>query len=350
MPYVPISPTVNSGTVVAAQNLAVGTSAIAFAAFNTATNIVALQVLTNNVYVTFDQTTPSASNGATLYSNQSYHWAAQTAKNAKFIEVGSSARIFAQEFTVSLEASALPDCEVLKVPPLTQNGGSVTSITAGTGLSGGTITTSGTISLTIPVTVANGGTGTTSGFSATQILVGNGTSPITSSSNLTTDGSGNVTQAGNLTFSTAGDGPKGQAGNTAAAAGVVGERFTATLSSANAASLTTNTALNVCSVPLTAGIWLVWGYVYYSSGSGVTVNTYAAAINTTSNTLPGVNSGQQNEQSGTVSVVGIDGGLPVLPVRVAINSNTTTYLISAAGFTGGTLSTYGGMQAIRQMN
>lgn len=40
--------------------------------------------------------------------------------------------------------------------------GTVTSITAGTGLSGGTITGSGTISLSTPVSVANGGTGITS--------------------------------------------------------------------------------------------------------------------------------------------------------------------------------------------
>jgi hypothetical protein len=40
--------------------------------------------------------------------------------------------------------------------------GTVTSITAGTGLSGGTITGSGTIALSTPVSVANGGTGISS--------------------------------------------------------------------------------------------------------------------------------------------------------------------------------------------
>lgn len=39
--------------------------------------------------------------------------------------------------------------------------GTVTSITAGTGLTGGAITTSGTIALSVPVSVANGGTGAT---------------------------------------------------------------------------------------------------------------------------------------------------------------------------------------------
>lgn len=41
-------------------------------------------------------------------------------------------------------------------------GGGVSSITAGTGLTGGTITTSGTVGLAVPVAIANGGTGATS--------------------------------------------------------------------------------------------------------------------------------------------------------------------------------------------
>ena len=44
----------------------------------------------------------------------------------------------------------------------TAGGGTVTSITAGTGLTGGTITGSGTIALATPVSVANGGNGTAS--------------------------------------------------------------------------------------------------------------------------------------------------------------------------------------------
>lgn len=48
--------------------------------------------------------------------------------------------------------------------------GTVTSITAGTGLSGGTITTSGTISLTSPVIVTLGGTGTTTAFTQGSVI------------------------------------------------------------------------------------------------------------------------------------------------------------------------------------
>ena len=49
----------------------------------------------------------------------------------------------------------------VKAQGYTNNLGTVTSITAGTGLTGGTITGIGTIALSVPVSVANGGTGAT---------------------------------------------------------------------------------------------------------------------------------------------------------------------------------------------
>lgn len=60
----------------------------------------------------------------------------------------------------------------------TNSGGTVTSITAGTGLSGGTITISGMISLSTPVSVANGGTGAAS-LAAGGLLLGQGISAVT---------------------------------------------------------------------------------------------------------------------------------------------------------------------------
>jgi hypothetical protein len=51
-------------------------------------------------------------------------------------------------------------------------GGGVTSITAGTGLSGGTITTAGTIGLVTPVSIANGGTGAGTSAAALAALGG----------------------------------------------------------------------------------------------------------------------------------------------------------------------------------
>ncbi|MBI4353841.1 MAG: hypothetical protein HY595_01250, partial [Candidatus Omnitrophica bacterium] len=53
----------------------------------------------------------------------------------------------------------------------TNSGGTVTSVTAGTGLSGGTIIGSGTISLDAPVSVAHGGTGASTASGARANLI-----------------------------------------------------------------------------------------------------------------------------------------------------------------------------------
>ena len=58
------------------------------------------------------------------------------------------------------------------------NSGTVSSITAGTGLTGGTITSTGTIGLSIPVLVTSGGTGITA-VTAHNLMIGAGTSALT---------------------------------------------------------------------------------------------------------------------------------------------------------------------------
>lgn len=72
------------------------------------------------------------------------------------------------------------------VPPGTGTG-TVTSITCGTGLSGGTITTTGTCALSTPVSVANGGIGLTSGTSG-GILGYTASGTLASSAALTAHG------------------------------------------------------------------------------------------------------------------------------------------------------------------
>ena len=60
----------------------------------------------------------------------------------------------------------------------TTAGGDITGVTAGTGLSGGGSSGDVTVSLSTPVSVANGGTGATS-LAAGQLLTGQGTSAVT---------------------------------------------------------------------------------------------------------------------------------------------------------------------------
>jgi hypothetical protein len=74
--------------------------------------------------------------------------------------------------------------------------GTVTSITAGAGLAGGVITTTGTISLTSPVTIANGGTGNTTAPTAGQIEIAQSGTSIAP---VTLGGDGTITSAGALT-------------------------------------------------------------------------------------------------------------------------------------------------------
>ncbi len=73
--------------------------------------------------------------------------------------------------------------------------GTLTSITAGTGLAGGVITSTGTISLSIPVVIANGGTNSTTIGSAGSVTYSNGTQHVstaqgTSGQVLTSAGAG----------------------------------------------------------------------------------------------------------------------------------------------------------------
>jgi hypothetical protein len=52
----------------------------------------------------------------------------------------------------------------------TGSGGTVTSITAGTGLTGGTVTSTGTFALSVPVVIANGGTNSTTSLTNNQLM------------------------------------------------------------------------------------------------------------------------------------------------------------------------------------
>lgn len=84
------------------ERLTVSTSAVSFATNwdDGITKLVVLDVQTANVMVTFDGSTPSASNGHLMESGTKETWNAGTAKAAKFIRAGASdAAIHASPFT-----------------------------------------------------------------------------------------------------------------------------------------------------------------------------------------------------------------------------------------------------------
>lgn len=89
------------GTPITDQRLTVSSTAVQFAtAFDKyITQYVVLDIQTNDVMVTFDNSDPTTSNGHLLASGQSYTWTKETAQAAKFIAVGSDGVIHASEFT-----------------------------------------------------------------------------------------------------------------------------------------------------------------------------------------------------------------------------------------------------------
>jgi hypothetical protein len=109
-------PSVNNGTPVAGQRLAVGSSAVAFSsAFYSATNLVTLQVFAADVYCTVDGSVPSATNGYQLFAGKVYNWNPLTAKYARFIEATTtSSSIQSFEFQIAPDMPALTDNSVAK--------------------------------------------------------------------------------------------------------------------------------------------------------------------------------------------------------------------------------------------
>ncbi|HLP07941.1 MAG TPA: hypothetical protein VK178_07230 [Opitutaceae bacterium] len=64
-----------------------------------AADMVAWQVQTAAVIVTFDGTTPSASNGFVLEAGQSGTWSGASAQAAKFLQATTAAKVAAQPFS-----------------------------------------------------------------------------------------------------------------------------------------------------------------------------------------------------------------------------------------------------------
>tara|TARA_R110000803_G_scaffold33627_5_gene73535 strand:- start:3830 stop:4138 length:309 start_codon:yes stop_codon:yes gene_type:complete len=84
---------------IAGENLAVSTSAVQFAAFDADTKYVMLDVQDDSVYITFDGSTPSASNGHIMLKEQGLIiLKAQAAKAAKFLRVTTDSVVHVSQF------------------------------------------------------------------------------------------------------------------------------------------------------------------------------------------------------------------------------------------------------------
>ncbi len=141
----------------------------------------------------------------------------------------------------------------------------------------------------------------------------------------------------------------GITGATSAASGVVGEIISSAVVD-SAVSLSNGIEANMTSISLTAGAWMVSGYIVFVGNTGTIATISVAAINTVSATLPSTASptiaGPTSRIDGTTSA----GGRQVLDISNAfinISSTTTVYLVARCNFSVSTLTAGGVIMAHR---
>ena len=248
------------------------------------------------------------------------------------------------------------------------------SISTGTGLTGGPITGTGTISLISPVPVSLGGTGLTTAPVNGALLIGNGTgyssATLTAGANVAiTNGAGTITIAttgGSGTVTSIAAGP-GLNGGTITTSGVISIASTgvAANSYGSASSVPTYTvnARGQLTAASNTAIAIASGAVSGLAASATTDTTNAANI--TSGTLPsGSIAGSYSGITGvgTLTVGSIGTGFTAIPnsalansaitinstpvslggtISVSTGSGTVTSISTGAGLSGGPITTSG---------
>lgn len=251
----------------------------------------------------------------------------------------------------------------------TPSGSGVTSITAGAGLAGGVITTTGTISLatqTDNTILANisGGVAVPLPHTITEILnllaTTKGMFPYLSAtsvwSGLAIGTTGQVlTVAAGLpawaTLFTAGQYP-GTTTNDDAAAGNLGQYVESLIDQGSAVALTNSVATNMTSIAIpSAGDWLIWAQLSLSGTSTTTVSGIVGTITTTTAGADGT------VTAGTISMPGNNAAIfnsqnpqaYAIPARrIKTAGPITVYLAVQVAFGVSTCSAFGGLYASRR--
>jgi hypothetical protein len=154
---------------------------------------------------------------------------------------------------------------------------------------------------------------------------------------------GTVTSS--IAFSPSTLGLTGTATNDNAAAGVVGEVLATAITTAQ--TMTTNTAMNVGTLSLTAGDWDVDGMVQVTPSAAPTV--IGCAINTASATMPAAGNTAAPMQRLTLTFT--SAAVQIMQtgrMRVSLAATTNVYLIAIATFASGTCSSQGYISARRR--
>jgi hypothetical protein len=132
---------------------------------------------------------------------------------------------------------------------------------------------------------------------------------------------------------------------------VVGEVVSSLVASGSAVAITSATTINVASISLTAGDWIVSGNINFI-GTAVTLAANAngrAGINVTSATLP--SDGTEVCTGGSYAAVSFNDGVTIPPKRINISATTTVYLSATRGtWTGTSLTGFGYLYARRVLS
>lgn len=210
------------------------------------------------------------------------------------------------------------------------------------------LTSSGTSAATFASPPALGSTAPNAVNATTLSSTGNSTLGTTGAT-VNTIGSSNTSSTTTLTagaavlgLTTTGGTYPGYLGNTAPAAGFVGQEITSSVPFASAVASLTTAVTTITTVSLTAGIWNVSGIVMYT---GMTTATFQQASINTSSAIGTV--GVNAIQSVFVSTSAGDFGVAIPTYRIALASTTTIYLVGQGTYSAGTGKLYGSIVAIR---
>lgn len=134
----------------------------------------------------------------------------------------------------------------------------------------------------------------------------------------------------------------GTATNDNAAAGNIGEYISSTQSTA--VTLTSGSSVNITSISLTPGDWLVSGVIVWSPAGTTVMQVQQASISTTTGSAgPLGNNAAQN-----ASTVAGNGATVATPnVRMSVSTTTTVYLVATQFFTTSTATGTGKIEAWR---
>lgn len=242
-------------------------------------------------------------------------------------------------------ASSLPTCSTSSSALLYTSGTGFscnTSINAVT-LGGATFSAPGSIGSGTAgsgsfTTLSASGTVSGAGFStylASPPAIGSTTPAAGSFTTLSATGAITPSQTAGITGTTT---------NNDANAGSVGEFPSPT--NLSGVSLTSGTAANAASIPLTAGDWEISGSVRFNPGGSATTSNMTAGISTTSATFGGLGS----LNAVLIPFSSVSGGNSIMStptVRIKLPTATTVYLVGLCTFSASTMTMDGFIRARR---